>query len=160
MLDQAPGILGRGLETVIAAAGYVSILDLPACAERPVELIARVHENDDTQAKDKGRSLAATQAPIEPPIDEAQFTWCPEEQTDYWPQCHGLRHIRGQRKRRRQDESAVMHQYRCAAEECQECLLKSRWDKAPSRGRIVIRTEGEEQLERTGGGCPRRRPRG
>ena len=51
MLDQSRRILGRTLDTVIADAGYVSILDLRACAERGVELIAPVHENDYTQAQ-------------------------------------------------------------------------------------------------------------
>ena len=41
----------------------------------------------------------------------------------------------------------VIHQYQCPGAYCQECPLKSRCVKDPSKGRIVIRTEGEELLE-------------
>ena len=41
----------------------------------------------------------------------------------------------------------MIHQYQCPAEHCRECPLKSRCVKDPSKGRIVMRTEGEELLE-------------
>jgi hypothetical protein len=147
MLDQAQKMLDRALETLIADAGYVSILDLQACAARQVELIAPVHENDYTQAKATTPAKGTTEAPTEPPIGKDQFTWHPQEQTYRCPQGHCLKHVRRQRKPRRQEESVVIHQYQCPAEHCQECPLKSRCVKDPSKGRIVSRTEGEELLE-------------
>jgi transposase len=147
MLDQAHQMLGRPLDTLITDAGYVSILDLQACAERHVELIAPVHENDYTKAKDNTPAKGNTSAPSEPPIGKDQFTWDPEEQCYRCPQGHRLPHVRRQRKPRRQGESVVIHQYQCPAEHCQECPLKSRCVKDPSKGRIVSRTEGEELLE-------------
>jgi transposase len=147
MLDRARQTLGRGLDTVITDAGYVSVLDLRACAERHVELIAPIPENDYTQAKGNTQAKDNTAAPTEPPIGKDQFTWLPEEQTYRCPQGHRLRYIRRQRKGRRQGESVVLHQYQCPAEHCRECPLKSRCVKDPAKGRIVTRVEGEELLE-------------
>jgi hypothetical protein len=146
MLDQAGRMLGRELETVIADASYLSILDLKACAARDVELIAPIHENDYTKAKGT-QAPAHTAAAKEPPIGKDQFTWRPEEQTYFCPQGHRLKYIRQQRKGRRQGESVVLHQYQCPPEHCQECPLKHRCVKDPTKGRLVTRVEGEELLE-------------
>jgi transposase len=153
MLDQAQRTLGRHLDTVITDAGYVSILDLQACAERQVKLIAPIHENDFSPVKDnappqdKARAQDPSAAPAQPAIGKDQFPWDATEQTYRCPQGHTLRHVRRQRKARRQEESVVIHQYQCSPTHCQECPLKSRCVKDPSKGRIVIRTEGEELLE-------------
>ena len=56
-------------------------------------------------------------------------------------------HVKQQRKPRRQGESVVIHQYQCPARLCQQCPLSSRCVKDPSKGRTVMRTEGEELLE-------------
>jgi len=146
MLDQVERMLGRQLDTIITDAGYVSILDLKACAERVVELIAPIHENDYTKAK-KSQAPAATAAPKEPPIGKDQFRWHPDEQTYSCPQGHRLKYIRQQRKGRRQGESVVLYQYQCPAEHCQACPLKNRCVKDPTKGRLVTRVEGEEFLE-------------
>ena len=153
MLDQSRRILGRALDTVIADAGYVSILDLRACAERGVELIAPVHENDYTKAKADPKPKANTQArdqsaaPTEPAIGKDQFTWRPEAQTYRCPQGHDLQYRRQGCKPRRQGESLVLHEYQCPAEHCRECPLRARCVKDPDKGRIVTRAEGEELLE-------------
>jgi transposase len=173
LLDQSRRILGRALDTVITDAGYVSILDLRACAERGVELIAPVHENDytvakkaDTKAKKtkkaktkkaktkkaktkkaKTKTTAASAAPTEPALGKDQFTWRPEAQTYRCPQGHDLKYRRQGRKPRRQGESLVLHEYQCPAEHCRECPLRQRCVKDPNKGRIVTRAEGEELLE-------------
>jgi transposase len=153
MLDRTHETLGHPLETIITDAGYVSILDLRACAERHVELIAPVHENDYTPAKDSAAADAVTgqdptpakdSAAAQPAIGKDQFVWQPEEQTYYCPQGHRLRRIRRQRKARRQGDSVVSLQYQCPAEHCRECPLSSRCVKDPNKGRIVTRVEGEE----------------
>jgi len=141
MLDQAEEMLSRALDTLITDAGFVSILDLQACEQRHVELIAPIHENDYTKAK------AKTKAPSEPPLGKDQFTWDPTEQTYRCPQGHRLDYIRQQRKARRQGDSVVLDQYQCPASYCQECPLRSRCVKDPSKGRLVTRTQGEELLE-------------
>jgi transposase len=141
MIDQAQGTLERALETMIADAGFVSVLDLRACAERQVELIAPVQENDCSRAK------AQTRAPDEAPIGKDQFTWDAAEQTYRCPQGHTLKRIRRHPKARRQGESVVILQYQCPGQYCQECPLKSRCVKDPIKGRIVGRVEGEEILE-------------
>jgi transposase len=143
MIDQAQRGLEQALETMITDAGYVSVLDLRACAERRIELIAPVQENDSSQAKAKAR----TQAPEEAPIGKDQFTWDPAEQTYRCPQGHTLKRIRQHPKPRRQGESVVMLQYQCPGQYCQECPLKQRCVKDPSKGRIVGRVAGEEILE-------------
>jgi transposase len=147
MLDQSQRILGRALDTLITDAGYVSILDLRACAERGGELIAPVHENDYTKAKADTKATDRSKAPTEPAIGKDQFAWRPEEQTDRCPQGHDLEYIRRGRKGRRQGGSVVLHQYQCPAEHCRECPLRARCVKDPNKGRIVTRAEGEELLE-------------
>jgi hypothetical protein len=147
MLDQTQRVLGRALDTLITDAGYVSILDLRACAEWGVELIAPVHENDYTQAKADVQAKDNGAAPTEPAIGKDQFTWRPEDQTYRCPQGHDLEHIRRGRKGRRQGDSVVLHQYQCPAEHCRECPLRARCVKDPNKGRIVTRAEGEELLE-------------
>jgi transposase len=147
MLDKAAEMLERALKTIITDAGYVSVLDLKACAERHVELIAPEHENDYTKAKAKTRVPDQTQTATEPPIGKDQFTWDPQEQTYRCPQGHVLKHVRRSEKRRRQEESIVNHEYQCPAEHCLACPLKSRCVKDPSKGRLVSRIEGEELLE-------------
>ena len=146
MLDQTQRMLGRELDTIIVDAGSVSILDLKACAERGVELIGPIHENDYTKAK-KSQAPDSTAAAKEPPLGKDQFTWHPDEQTYSCPQGHRLQYIRQQRKRRRQGESVVLHQYQCPPEHCQACPLKDRCVKDPTKGRLVTRVEGEEFLE-------------
>lgn len=153
MLDAAKRMLGRGLETVITDAGYVSILDLQACQQRQVELIAPVHENDYSQAQkttktqEKSQPKQKPKTPSEPPIGKDQFTWDPKEQTYRCPQGHSLHYVRQQPRPRRQGETVVQHQYQCPSEYCQGCPLKNRCVKKSSQGRIVNRLEGEELLE-------------
>jgi transposase len=151
MLDETRRMLGRALETAITDAGYVSILDLQACQQRPVEWIAPVQENDYTRGKAKDptndKAKGHTKAPSEPPIGKDQFTWHAQEQTYHCPQGHSLHYTRQRREPRRHGESVVIHHYQCPATHCQQCPLKSRCVKDPSKGRIVTRTEGEELLE-------------
>ena len=139
MLDRAEAMLGGPLGTMITDAGYVSILDLRACAEREVELIAPVHENDFTPAAKGGGDEAA--------IGKDQFTWHAEEQTYSCPRGHRLRHVRRSPKPRRHGEVVMIHQYQCPAEHCRACPLSVRCVKDPEKGRIVTRIEGEELLE-------------
>jgi len=139
MLDQTHEVLGHPLQTIIADAGYVSILDLQACAERHVELIAPVHENDYTAAQSNGKAKAT--------IGKDQFTWRPEEQTYYCPQGQRLRQIRRQRKARRRGDSVMVLQFQCPAEHCRKCPLRDRCVKDPNKGRIVTRVEGQEFLD-------------
>jgi transposase len=139
MLDQVQAILGNSLQTIITDAGYVSILDLQACAQRQVELIAPVHENDFTPHEKAGGDQAA--------IDKSQFTWDAQEQTYFCPSGHRMKHVRQSPKARRHGEQVVIHQYQCPGEYCRECPLKDRCVKDPNKGRIVTRTEGEELLE-------------
>jgi transposase len=155
MLDRANETLGHFLKTIIADATYVSILDLQACAQRQAELIAPVHENDYSRAQNgaagtttgKVSTPAKVSAGAKPAIGKDQFTWQPTEQTYHCPQGHRLRHIRQQRRARRQGDSVVLHQFQCPAEYCRECPLRARCVKDPGKGRIVTRVDGEEFLE-------------
>src|SRR6185437_8335297 len=74
MLDRAEAALGRALETMITDAGYVSVLDLRACDERGVELIAPIHENDYTESRSRSRSRTGsdTDVPPGPPVGKDQ----------------------------------------------------------------------------------------
>ncbi len=139
MLDRTEEVTGRMLDQIDTDAGYASLLDLQACLERGVQLVAPVNENDFTEAK-RAESSKAT-------IGKDQFQWLPEEQTYACPMGHRLIHKGRERKGRRDDQEVIQHRFHCPAEHCRNCPLRERCVRNPERGRTVKRLEGEELIE-------------
>ncbi len=139
MLDQTKQVIGRHLQTVIADAGYVSVLDLEACAQREVELTAPYQENDYTQAKGDSKPDGV--------IGKDAFVWDAQEQTYYCPMGHRLEHKRQQTRARRHGDSVIVHQFQCSPEHCRTCPLRERCVRDPEKGRMVTRMEGQELLD-------------
>jgi transposase len=139
MLDRTEEVTGRMLNQIDTDAGYASLLDLQACQERGVRLVAPVNENDFTEDK-RAKSE-------KPPIGKDQFQWLPEEQTYACPMGHRLIHKGRERKPRRDDQEVIQHRFHCPAEHCRACPLRERCVRDPKKGRTVKRLEGEELLE-------------
>lgn len=139
MLDRTVEVTGRMLDQISTDAGYASLLDLQACQERGVQLVAPVNENDFTERK-RAESAKAT-------IGKDQFQWLPEEQTYACPMGHRMTHKGRERKPRRDDQEVIQHRFHCPAEHCRACPLRDRCVRDPEKGRTVKRLEGEELIE-------------
>jgi transposase len=139
MLDRTAEVTGRMLDQIDTDAGYASLLDLQACQERGVQLVAPVNENDFTERK-RAESGKAT-------IGKDQFQWLPEEQTYACPMGHRLTHKGRERKPRRDDQEVIQHRFHCPPEHCRACPLRERCVRDPEKGRTVKRLEGEELIE-------------
>jgi transposase len=139
MLDRTAVVTGRMLAQIDTDAGYCSVLDLQACQERGVQLVAPVQENDFTE-----RKRAQSQKDR---IGKDQFHWLPEEQTYACPQGHRMDYKGRERQRRRDAQTVIQHRYHCPAKHCRSCPLRTRCVRDPQAGRTVKRLEGEELIE-------------
>jgi transposase len=139
MLDRTKEISGRMLDQVAADAAYASLLDLRACQDRGVRLVAPVQENDFTEHK---RAKAAIHA-----IGKDQFVWIPEEETYACPKGHRMKYKGREQKPRRDDQTVIVYRFHCPAEHCRDCPLRERCVRDPEKGRTVKRMEGEETIE-------------
>jgi transposase len=139
MLDRTSVVTGRMLDQIDTDAGYFSVLDLQACQERGVRLVAPVQENDFTERK---RAQAQNAR-----IGKDQFQWLHNENTYLCPNGHRLKYKDRERKRRRGEQTVVYHRYHCPPEHCRTCPLRARCVSNPEKGRTVKRLEGAELLE-------------
>jgi transposase len=139
MLDRTAEVTGCMPSQISTDALYFSLLDLQACQEREVKLVAPVGENDFTEVK------RAESGP--PRIGKDRFEWLPEEQTYRCPQGHRLEYESRERRKRRDGHEVVQHRYRCPPEHCRGCPLRERCVRDPDKGRTVKRLEGEERIE-------------
>ncbi len=139
MIDRTQQVVDGKLKKTIADAGYVSVLDLQACEQRMVELIAPVQENSFTTQK----QVKATSDKI----GRDQFHWLPSELTYVCPQGHRLDYRGKQRKRRRGDQHITEHRYHCSSQHCGACPIASRCVRDPTKGRTFKRLDGQDLLD-------------
>jgi transposase len=136
MIDHTQSIVDGKLKKVIADAGYVSVLDLQACQERNIELVAPVQENSFTKKKEDTNQ-----------IGRDKFHWSTSEQTYVCPQGHQLDYRGKQRKRRRGDQHIIEHRYHCSPQHCQGCPLAGLCVRDATKGRTIKRLEGQDLLD-------------
>jgi transposase len=139
MIDRTKAIVGERFKEMIADATYATLLDLQACEDRHVELLAPVQENSFTQEK---RAKKGT-----PANNRAQFTWCPELKTYLCPQKHPLDYVGKSHKRRRNDQFVTEHRFHCSPEHCRGCKDASGCVRDPNKGRTLKQLEGQEILD-------------
>jgi hypothetical protein len=139
MLDRTAAVTGRSLEAIVTDAGYVSVLDLRACAGRGVILFAPVPDDDPTATDATGAAGR--------PLGKDRFTWRAQEQTYACPAGHLLEPKGWERRRRRGGQELPVRRFVCPPEHCRACPLQPRCTSRPQRGRTVKRLEGEELLE-------------
>lgn len=139
MIDRVQEIVGGRFQCMMADAAYCTILDLQACLERGVELMAPVQTNALSKPKKSTHGVGLS--------NRDQFKWDNELQTYRCPVGHVLTYHDQQRKQRQGDRTLIQYRYRCPAEYCRNCPLAGGCVRNPAKGRIVTRLAGQELLD-------------
>lgn len=139
MIDRTQKTVGGRLKTVLADAAYCSIVDLQACRERGIDLLAPVQANSFTASKKAAKP--------DQQIPRDQFEWNEAEQCYRCPQGHPLKYDGRERKRRHSDRKLWEYRYRCDPVHCGNCPLASRCLRPGSASRTLKKLEGQELLE-------------
>jgi hypothetical protein len=117
-------------------AGYATGPNLRELEQEKISLLAPWQENDWTSAK-KGNKQ----------IPKSEFRWDEASKTYVCPEGRVLSYVRTQTKTR--DGKEQKHrQYRCAAGHCQSCRRQQECTNRPQSGRMVVRSEYEEEVDR------------
>lgn len=140
MIDKVQPLVGGAIRKVCTDSTYATVLELRACQERNVELIALVQENSWTEKKKKRKGVVVAS-------NKQDFVWLDEEQTYQCPQGHQLEYQYQEQVERAGGRTLTMFRYHCPAEHCQACPLAAACVKDASRGRTVKRLEGQELLD-------------
>ena len=136
MLERIEYFVGKKIAQMMSDAGYASGANLRLMEGESIELIAPCQEND--WSKDKKEKKG---------IPKSAFSWNEEKQTYVCPQGHELKYLRTETKQR--GEVQEKHkQYRCPGNHCQNCPKKSECTRNPEAGRMVVRNEYEEEVQR------------
>lgn len=139
MIDQTQAAVRGQLQTMLADSGYCSILDLQACLDRGVELLAPVQENSFTAAKRSNKP--AVQIPRE------KFTFDSTQNVYRCPAGHSLNYTDRARKRRAGGQVLWESRYRCDPRHCRACPLANSCLRPGARARTLKRLEGQELLD-------------
>ena len=138
MIDKVQSLLGGSLKRVMVDAAYTSLLDLMDCAERNVELIGPVGSNSFTASKQQSKP--------NPRLTKSDFNWLDDEQCYQCPQGHKMTRDSKDNIKRHNDRTLVQFRYRCPAEHCAACPLRSKCTTS-LKGRTVRRFEQEDLLD-------------
>ena len=145
MADKTRAVLGRHLEIIIADKAYATLLDLRACDERGIELIAG---SEKAQKAEKDHELPKKKKNHKPPqLNKSLFTWLPQEQTYLCPEGNKLELLQKARIPRRGGDSVNEQRFRCPSHYCLSCPLQQQCVNNPKKGRLVKRLEGQELLD-------------
>lgn len=139
MIDRTQELVDGRLQTVLADAGYCSIVDLQDCRERNIELLAPVQANSFTESK------KAIKPDRQIPRD--QFEWNEAEECYRCPQGHPLEYDGRTRKQRHSDRELWEYRYRCDPVHCHGCPLAQQCLRAGSASRTIKRLEDQELLD-------------
>ena len=139
MADATAKVLGHHLDILVADGAYASLLDLLACAERGIELIAGPEAPATSKPAKKSKKPAK--------LDKNEYTWLPEEKTYRCPDGHLLKFCQKNCSPRRGGESVVELLFRCDPGHCLGCVRKENCVNNPARGRVIKRLEGQELLD-------------
>lgn len=139
MIDETRRIVGEQLKTILADSGYCSIIDLQACLDRGIELLAPVHANSLTSLKQKSKPCGQ--------IPREEFQWDEENNCYHCPGGHRVEYLDRARKQRHSDQQLWENRYRCKQEHCQGCPLAAKCLRPGATCRTIRRLEGQELLE-------------
>jgi len=139
MIDRVQAVADGRLRCMLADAAYCSILDLRACQERGVELLAPVQTNSLSKPRKSTNGVGRS--------NRDQFQWDTERQTYRCPAGHDLQYHSQQTKQRQGDRTLTQYRYHCPAEYCGNCPLASGCVRNPTKGRTVTRMEGQDLLD-------------
>jgi transposase len=139
MIDRVQEVVGGRLQCMLADAAYCTILDLQACQQRGVELLAPVQTNSLSKPKKNTNGVGLS--------NRDQFEWDTERQTYRCPAGHELKYHSQQTQQRQGDRTLTQYRYHCPAEYCGNCPLASGCVRNPTKGRTVTRMEGQDLLD-------------
>lgn len=138
MIDKTKAIVGNRLRTVLADGGYLSILDLKACRERNVQLVAPIDSN---------LSSAADSPMDRKRIGREDFVWIAEQNCYRCPEGRILKYVDRERKHRHSDQFLWESRYRTKANDCEGCPLAARCLKEGATHKTLKRLEGQELID-------------
>lgn len=139
MIDRVQKIVDGALRCMLADAAYCTILDLRACQQRNIELLAPVQCNSLSQPKQSTNGVGVS--------NRDQFIWDQHAGTYQCPAGHRLNYHSQQKKRRHGGQTLVQYRYHCPGKLCSVCSMSDGCVKNPSSGRTVTRMEGQELLD-------------
>ncbi len=140
MIDQVQSLVGNTLERVCTDATYATVLELKACQEREIELIALVQENSWSEKNRQRRGVVVAS-------NKQDFKWLAEEQTYECPGGHKLGYLYQETMDRTGGRKVKMGRYHCSSDHCTVCPLAASCVKNASCGRTVKRLDGQELLD-------------
>lgn len=138
MIDKTQALVGGRLKTVEADGGYSSILDLRACQNRNIELLAPVDSNASHTSKQKSDSAQITRE---------DFTWDAENDFYRCPNGKVLKYLDRGRKRRQGGQFLWESRYRSDPADCQGCPLLANCLRAGATSKTLKRLEGQELVD-------------
>jgi transposase len=138
MIDKSKAIVGDRLKTVLADGGYLSILDLKACHERNVQLVAPSDSTPSTSSENQTDIKKTTRE---------DFVWDAEHNLYRCPEGKILKYVDRERKKRRSDQIIWQSRYRTKADDCQGCPLLIGCLKKGATSKTLKRLEGQELID-------------
>jgi transposase len=138
MIDKTNALVDDRLETVAADCGYCSILDLKACHERNIELLAPV---------DSGVSKLSKQKSDSGKITREDFIWDAENNFYRCPNGNVLDYLDRGRKWRLGGQFLWESRYRSNPADCQSCPLLAKCLKSGATSKTLKRLEGQELFD-------------
>ncbi|MFM7058676.1 MAG: IS1182 family transposase [Planctomycetota bacterium] len=139
MCDQIRRTLGNRMKTVLADAGYCSIMDLVGCRDRGIELLAPPQSNSFTKKK-----LAARP---NPQIPREQFQYDAVKNHYVCPQGKVLKYEGREQKSRRGDEELTQYRFGCDQVHCGHCPLAQHCLGPGAKRRTIRRNDNQEILD-------------
>ena len=138
MIDKTKAIVDDRLEEVQVDGGYTSILDLMACRQRNIELIAPVDSGSTTSSKKQSGSKQ---------IAREDFIWDAEKNCYHCPAGNDLTYLDRGRKQRQGGQFLWESRYRSNPNDCQGCPLIANCLKNGATSKTLKRLEGQELVD-------------
>jgi hypothetical protein len=132
MAERSRELVGHTVDTMLADTAYSGGADLAEAETAGVQLYAPLAESDPAKAKQFPKTM---------------FRWDAAEPSYECPQGHRLEYERSSHCQRSGTESILLHFYRCEAEHCRACPVRTRCTPNPEKGRTVSRSEHEDLIE-------------
>ena len=137
LIDQVKTSLGITLKDIHADSAYASLLDVKACLERNVNLLAPVQENSLTKTNQSKK--------VDKQLSRDQFTFNVEMHSYTCPAGHAMPYF-DRDNRKRVNGVVVMERFRHSTEKCQACSLASQCLRG-AKQRSVTRVIGQEVID-------------
>jgi len=138
MIDKTKAIVGDRLKEVQADGGYTSILDLMACRERNIQLLAPVASTPSTSSKQQSDAKK---------FAREDFIWDAEKNCYHCPAGNDLKYLDRGREQRQGGQFLWESRYRSNPKDCQGCPLLAQCLKSGATSKTLKRLEGQELVD-------------